>query len=165
MACRKVGHFFIMDVLDWIDKAKNFSQEDFLAAFAMEIIKDEKAVDIQREQWENDGKDYKGRIIGLYKAYTEKVSGGGKREGTPYTLRDSGDFWQNTFLNAVIKGADLEFTYNSTGIHKDELFDTIRIHGLISNPEDIFGLYDYYQNIFCKIIEPKFVNQLNKYYV
>lgn len=154
-----------MDVLDWIEKAKSFSPENFLNNFALDIIQDEKSVDLQREQWDQEGKDFKGRIIGLYSSYTEEITGGAKKEGTPWTLRNTGDFWQNTYLNAVIKGDDLEFIYNSSGINKDELFKTIQIYGLISNPEDIFGLYDYYQNIFCKIIEPKFVNQLEKHYV
>lgn len=153
-----------MDILEWIEKAEKFDSDKFLKDFALEIIEDEKVIDVQRQQWQNDGTDYKGRVIGFYKKSTEEMSGGLKKEGTPWTLQNTGDFWQNTFLNAVIKGKDLEFQYNSSGIHKEKLIVTIQKHGEISDPEDIFGLVKYFQEPFIELIEPKFVQQLEKYY-
>ena len=85
-----------------------------------------------------------------------------KKAGDPWNLNNTGDFWQNTFLNAVIKGKDLEFDFNSSGINKSELFATIKKHGEIKNPTDIFGLYNH--EPFIKLIEPKYVQQLKDYY-
>lgn len=152
-----------MDILDWIERAKNYDPDQFLSDFAMQIIEDEKAIDLQRQQW-GEGADYKGRIIGFYKPATEELSGGIKKAGTPWTLDNTGDFWEKTYLNAVIKGKDLEFEFNSSGINKSALFDTIKKHGEIDNPDDIFGLYETYQIPFIELIEPKFVQQLNNYY-
>ena len=87
-----------------------------------------------------------------------------KRAGDPWNLNNTGDFWQKTYLNAVIKGKDLEFEYDSNGINKKELFATIKKHGEIENPTDIFGLVETYQIPFIKLIQPKFINQLNEYY-
>lgn len=153
-----------MDVLDWIEKAKNYDSDQFLSDFAMQIIEDEKAIDIQREQWAIDGADVHGRTIGFYKKLTEELTGGRKKAGEPYDLKDTGDFWQKTYLNAVIKGKDLEFEFNSSGINKSALFATIKKHGEIDNPDDVFGLYESYQIPFIGLIEPKFVQQLNNYY-
>ena len=163
--------FRIMDVLDWIEKAQNFSSDEFLKDFAIDIIEDEKAIDIQREQWVKDGESYKGEIIGFYKKTTEIIweeSGGKKgykKAGEPWNLDWTSDLWHHTYLNAVIKGKDLEFEFDSNGINKAKLFETIKKHGSISNPEDIFGLFKTYQDPFIKLIEPKFVQQLNDYYV
>lgn len=153
-----------MDVLEWIEKAESFKVDDFLSDFAIDIIQDEKSIDVQRQQWEEDGTDYKGQVIGFYKKSTEELTGGTKREGSPWTLRNTGDFWGNTYLQAIIKGKDLEFQYNSTGVNKSALFATIKKHGEISNPDDIFGLTNYHQEPFIEIIEPKFVQLLKKYY-
>lgn len=153
-----------MDVLDWIEKAKNYDSDQFLSDFAMQIIEDEKAIDIQREQWAIDGADIHGHTIGFYKKLTEELTGGRKKAGEPYDLKDTGDFWQKTYLNAVIKGKDLEFEFNSSGINKSALFATIKKHGEIDNPDDVFGLFETYQIPFIGLIEPKFVQQLNNYY-
>ena len=150
-----------MDILDWIEKAKEFDSDENLNGFALSIIEDPKAIDLQREQWK-EGADYKGDIIGIYKKSTEELSMGLKKAGDPWNLNNTGDFWQNTFLNAVIKGKDLEFDFNSSGINKSELFATIKKHGEIKNPTDIFGLYNH--EPFIKLIEPKYVQQLKDYY-
>lgn len=153
-----------MDVLDWIKKANKFDSNKFLDGFGVEIIQDENVIDIQRQQWGDDGKDSKGSVIGFYKKKTEELSGGRKIAGTPWTLNNTGDFWSRTFLTAAINGKDLLFQFNSTGINKDKLFETIQFHGEITDPDTIFGLYDFYQKPFIKLIEPKFVEQLNNYY-
>lgn len=151
-----------MDVLDWIEKAKQYRTELLLSSFAEDIVQDEHAVDVQRAQWSQTGTSSKGETIGFYKKSTEEMTMGLKKEGEPYNLRNTGDLWEKTYLNAVIAGKDLEFEYNSSGIHKEELFNTIKKHGAITDPEDIFGLYE--DAPFVDILEPKFVKQLEDYY-
>ena len=87
-----------------------------------------------------------------------------KKAGDPWNLRNTGDFWQNTYLNAVIKGKDLDFIYDSSGINKGELFATIKKYGEGKDPDAIFGLDQTYQIPFISLIEPKFVKQLENYY-
>lgn len=153
-----------MDVLDWINKAKSFNSNKFLNGVSMIAIRDEDIIDLQRLQWNNTGTDYKGRVIGFYKKSTEEISGGRKIAGDRYNLKNTGDFWENTFLIAVIKGDDIEFLYNSSGINKDRLFETIQRHGEISNPDDIFGLSEIFKEKMIKYLESIFINQLEKYY-
>lgn len=153
-----------MDVLDWIEKANNFNSNEFLNDFSMVIINDENIIDLQRLQWDNEGTDYKGRVIGFYKESTEEITGGRKKAGDPYDLKNTGDFWENTFLVAIIKGDDIEFLYDSSGMNKDKLFETIQFHGEISNPDDIFGLFEPFQEKMIEFLEPIFINQLEKYY-
>lgn len=153
-----------MDVLDWIEKAKQFNSNELLNSFGLRVSSDESIVDIQREQWSNKGTDHKGQIIGIYSQSTEEMTNGLKKYGTPWNLRNTGDFWENLFLSTSIKGKELEFVYDSNGINKSKLFDTIKKHGLISNPTNIFGVENSYIERFIKKIEPKFVEQLNNYY-
>ena len=152
-----------MDILEWIQAAKKFNIKEMLNSFSFYIIDDEKITDLQRQQW-SEGRDSKGRIIGFYKKRTEEITNGKKIAGEPYNLLDSGDFWANAFIIVRINDKDLEFEFNSSGIHKDKLFQTIQFSGEISNPEDIFGLMEPSKEVFVKMIEPKFVEQLEKYY-
>lgn len=41
------------------------------------------------------GTDINGKVIGRYTVNTEIMSGGEKRAGTPYTLKDTGDFYNS----------------------------------------------------------------------
>lgn len=154
-----------MDVLDWIEKSKNFDSKDFLEGCSVVIINDENIIDLQRMQWNRDGVDYKGQIIGFYKKSTEEITGGRKKAGEPYDLKNTGDFWQNTFIMAIVKGDDIEFVYDSSGINKNKLFETIQKHGEISNPDDIFGLYEPFKVKMVEFLQTIFINQLNQYYV
>ena len=54
-----------MDVLDWIEKAKDYDTQKQLSEFAVSIIDDQNVIDVQRQQWENDGEDSNGEIIGI----------------------------------------------------------------------------------------------------
>ncbi|GAB0156228.1 hypothetical protein CHRYSEOSP005_14920 [Chryseobacterium sp. Alg-005] len=152
-----------MDVLEWIEKAKSFNSNSLLNKFTVRIITDEKIIDLQRQQW-RAGKDSKGRIIGYYKKSTEEISNGRKIQGDPYDLFDTGDFWQRTYLIGVIRGDNIDFEFNSAGQNKKSLFQTIQFHGEITNPEEIFGLMEFYKSKFIELIEPKFIKELEKYY-
>lgn len=154
-----------MDILDWIEKAKNFKTREFLNDFAFDIYEDEKSVEYQKEQWKA-GLSQKGEEIGYYKKSTEEITGGRKIYGELWDLKDSGDFYNKTYLSTLVqpRKKDVLFGYGSDGDNKRKLFKTIREYGLIVDPDDIFGLHDPYMEKFIKLIEPKFVQQLNNYY-
>lgn len=154
-----------MDVLEWIEKAESFNSVEFLNDFAFDIVEDKKSIESQKEQWK-DGLSKKGQEIGFYKKSTEEITGGRKKYGELWNLKDTGDFYQKTYLGTNIqpRKKDILFGFNSNGDHKRRLFKTIREYGLIVDPDDIFGLHDPYMEEFIKLIKPKFVQQLNNHY-
>ena len=50
---------------------------------------------IQQDQLFERGVDESGEIIGFYSAYTEMLTNGRKKEGEPYNLFDTGDFYRS----------------------------------------------------------------------
>jgi len=50
---------------------------------------------IQQDQLFEKGVDETGQIIGYYSAYTEMLTNGRKKEGEPYNLFDTGDFYRS----------------------------------------------------------------------
>lgn len=154
-----------MDILDWIEKAKNFNSVEFLNDFAYDIIEDEESVKIQKDQW-SQGLSVKGEEIGFYKKSTEEITNGRKKYGELYDLKDSGDLWNKTYLGTQVqpRKKDIIFGYGSDGENKRKLFKTIRLYGLITDPNDIFGLSNPFIEKLNKLIEPKYVQQLKDYY-
>ena len=57
------------------------------------------------------GEDGKGDVMGLYSFATEIISGGEKKEGDPFTLKDSGDFYNSMFLVVMSDSLQLEADY------------------------------------------------------
>lgn len=56
----------------------------------------EEIIDLNKiNQLFEKGLNADGEIIGLYSATTERLSGGEKRAGTPYTLKDTGQFYES----------------------------------------------------------------------
>lgn len=56
---------------------------------------------IQEDQLYRKGIDENGDIIGFYSRMTEILSRGRKREGTPFTLFDTGEFYRSMFVTAL----------------------------------------------------------------
>lgn len=51
-----------------------------------------------QERLRTKGTDSDNQIIGLYSLATEFISNGKKKQGTPYTLFDTGDFYASMFV-------------------------------------------------------------------
>lgn len=154
-----------MDVLEWIEKAEKFKTQEFLNDFAYDVFEDENVLEVQKRQWEK-GLSSKGDEIGFYKKSTEEITNGRKKYGELYDLKDTGDFWNKTYLSTQVqpRKKDVIFGFNSDGDKKRRLFKTIRDYGLITDPNDIFGLHKPHMQEFIEIIEPKFVQLLKEYY-
>ena len=58
----------------------------------------------------NQGIDTKGNVIGRYSIVTETVYNQNKKAGTPYTLKDTGEFYA-TFKIKVNSNADFVISY------------------------------------------------------
>jgi hypothetical protein len=59
----------------------------------------EAIINMITERLYDTGEDKLGDIIGLYEYETELASGGEKQEGDPYTLKDSGEFYESIFIS------------------------------------------------------------------
>lgn len=70
---------------------------------------------IQKDQLMNQGVDEDGDVIGLYSEWTEMINPE-KEAGTPYTLKDSGDFYRSMYIRV---GLDY-FEVDADPIKKDE---------------------------------------------
>lgn len=113
--------------------------------------------EIQTDQW-SEGKDKEGKIIGRYKEFTEKVSkeqpfpNKEKIAGKPYNLDWSGDLIRRTSVNTKRISGDVLIQIDSSSNSLLKLFDTIEKHGLISNPNTIFGYEPKKKDIVTRLI-------------
>ncbi len=57
---------------------------------------------IRYAQLKSKGINADGEIIGFYSYATELISGGEKQEGDPYTLDDTGEFYESMFIQVFI---------------------------------------------------------------
>ena len=66
---------------------------------------------IQEGQLIAEGVDSTGNVIGYYSAFTEILSGGRKREGDPYTLEDTGEFFRSMFVQVLADSIKINADY------------------------------------------------------
>lgn len=151
-------------LLEW--KVNNFTTKSFLNKIKKDL--DSKNLGLlQKEQWLR-GFNEEGKIIGRYKKQTEKFAKIPPRPktrkiaGKPYNLLWSGDFFQKTKFQIKVQEKDYKFVINSTSKNKTKLFNTIKKHGLISDPNSIFGLTDINEGKLIDEMETSFLNELNK---
>lgn len=83
---------------------------------------------IRWEQLYNEGVDEFGQIIGTYSRYTE-ILNPEKQEGTPYTLYDTGEFYNSLMIEVF----DDSIEINGDGLKVDEFGQTT----------DLFEEYGY----------------------
>lgn len=66
---------------------------------------------IQEKQLIESGIDSEGRVIGYYSALTEILSEGRKKQGDPYNLEDTGDFFMSMFVQVLAEGIIINADY------------------------------------------------------
>lgn len=66
---------------------------------------------IQDEQLIKSGVDSEGRVIGYYSALTEILSEGRKKQGDPYNLEDTGEFFMSMFVKVLADGIIINADY------------------------------------------------------
>lgn len=97
-----------------------------------------------------DSKDVKGKSIGFYSKATELITGGEKKAGDPFTLKDTGDFLEGIF--AKVRGRTIFF--DTTDSKKNEVLKNLLT-------DDIFGLQD---DDLKRAIDTRMLPFLLKYY-
>ena len=97
------------------------------------------------------GIDAKGNTIGLYSYWTERISEGRKQEGDPYTLFDTGAFYNS--LRIIISG--LSFIVEGNGQKdKENLF--------VKYGDDIVGLTNESLEKLAQELLPKYINYVRE---
>lgn len=121
------------------------------------IVHKHKLSDIQKKQWA-EGKDKSGQIIGTYKKATEDYAQEPPRPrkpkvfGKPYNLDWSGDMIRKTTVTPNKTNKTVIITIDSRGKNLTKLFETIKVHGFLSDPNTIFGYQPENLNEVTKMI-------------
>lgn len=87
---------------------------------------------IQQDQLFEKGVDETGRVIGTYSAYTEELTGGRKKEGEPYNLFDTGEFYKSM---VILLGKDF-FEVDADPIKENDNLFTKFGEGIIGLTEE-----------------------------
>ena len=99
----------------------------------------------------NQGIDTKGKVIGRYSIVTETVYNQNKKAGTPYTLKDTGEFYA-TFKIKVNSNADFVISANTIKGEDD----------LLNYSNDLLGLTKPSLNELIKEILPFVIRETRK---
>ena len=94
----------------------------------------------------NEGVNIKDEPIGFYSKATEQITGGRKKAGSPYTLKDTGDFYSTFGIKLNVEG-DVWIVADTI---KDE-------DNLLDIDKDILGLTVNSTNELIKKITPLFI--------
>jgi hypothetical protein len=82
---------------------------------------------IRQEQLFEEGIDEEGQIIGYYSRLTEELSGGSKKAGDPYTLKDTGQFYRSMVVKVLNDSIVIDANYTKM---EDQKWWKIGILGL-----------------------------------
>jgi len=127
----------MVDFFQFAENIKSYPTDKFLDDLAYKIESDKEVIDLQKQQWQS-GQDSDGDLLGLYTKTTEILSFGKKKAGT--------------ILNALERGNDLTFFFDSTGQNTPLLLDKLgpRIFGL--TPKNIDELVLISQNLAYELL-------------
>lgn len=117
-----------------LQKSKKLKTENIkrdLSKFIRSIEK--QIIDKNKEQIEIDSKDIHGKAIGYYSYATELITGGSKKQGDPFTGKDTGN-WFDGFYMQEVSGV---LSFGSTDPKTNDILSSE--HWL---SEDLFGLTD-----------------------
>jgi len=140
-----------MDFFAFAELLQNYSTSRFVYDLQTELERNNDAIQLQKDQWKI-GLDAHGVILGLYTKGTEAINPS-KVAGTPFTLFDTGDFYEQTHLFGNIKDNDLLFNFDSSGTNTGALIARLG--------ERIFGLQDKNIDQFTQIAQDLAIEILN----
>lgn len=117
----------------------------------------------RQQQQQSKGENSEGKIIGVYKQNRFRGVVKPKRKGKPYNLQHSGEMFRNMRLVVDDVGNDIRVDIRSKGKGYRNIFDTVRKHGLISNPKTIFGLQKENRDELTQKVRQNLYKKLRKY--
>jgi hypothetical protein len=129
-----------MNFFEFAETLKNYSTSRFIYDLQSSLEKNSDVIQLQKDQWKK-GLDAHGVILGLYSMGTEAINPN-KKAGTPFTLFDTGDFYEQTHVFGNVKDNDLLFNFDSSGTNTVALIARLgeRIFGLQENNKDQFTM-------------------------
>lgn len=111
---------------------------------------------IKQDQLFEKGVNENDKIIGLYSKMTERLSNGKKKEGTPYTLFDTGEFYES--INYLVGYKLINITADPIKIDEDgETTNLFEKYG-----EGIIGLTTSSKEKLAIEIQKRFIVELRK---
>lgn len=129
-----------------------------------EVMSNKRIVDLiiylnTEDQLREDGVDSDGNVIGTYSFATEFLSDGLKKVGEPFTLHDTGEFY-NSF-RVRVRGGRITITADPIKTNEQgrteniyEKFGNFRIEGLTDKNTEVVRKFclQYFQNYYRKIL-------------
>lgn len=91
---------------------------------------------IRESQLRSKGIDQNESIIGFYSRATEIISNGRKKQGTPFTLYDTGEFYRSMFIVVLKESITIDANYTKM---QDQDWWTIDILGLTEKNLDVYA--------------------------
>lgn len=107
---------------------------------------------IQQHQLMRSGIDSDGNVLGYYSWMTEAMSKGRKKEGQPYNLFDTGEFYKQMFVVALRDGLLID----SDGADKEDT-NLFTEYG-----NNIVGLTDENLGKLIDLLRPKYIEYTRK---
>lgn len=95
------------------------------------------------------GIDSNNDIIGFYSYFTELISGGVKKQGDPYNLKDTGYFYKSMFISVLKDSILIDADYQKM---KDQNWWSI----------DILGLTDKHLDFYAQRIKENYIKYARK---
>lgn len=147
-----------MDITTLKDRLISFDVRDNIKRIIYDL--EEEIIKLNTSQIEGKGQNIFGSVIGIYSKGTEAVTGGRKRAGEPYDLFETGKFIRSFEINYRDDVIYFYATDNKTSL----VLDTIDKHGLISDPESIFGLtIDNEKIVNFEMLLPELQERFNRH--
>lgn len=139
------------NVLDiWFDAMDNEIKE-----FVLDLI---------RFNQLSNGINSKGDIIGKYSAMTEQISGGRKQEGDPYTLFDTGAFYESLFIEVDLDDMIIDGNGFKSGLRRIKGRDiTVSINLFEEFGDEIIGLTEDSMQQFIDKLKIKMIEKCREY--
>lgn len=91
---------------------------------------------IRKDQLTNEGIDENEKIIGTYSFYTELLSNGKKKQGEPYNLKDTGQFYRSMLVKVLKDSIIIDADFQKM---EDQNWWSISILGLTEENLDIYA--------------------------
>lgn len=91
---------------------------------------------IRKKQLYDQGIDENKNIIGTYSPLTEQISGGRKKAGSPYTLLDTGEFFNSMYVKVLQDSIYIDADYQKM---EDQNWWSVSILGLTEENLDKYA--------------------------
>jgi len=141
----------MISIFDYNRKVKSQTNA-LISSFKDFLLNSEELVIFLQQQQLNEGENKKGKIIGVYSAFTEIITNGRKKAGEPYNFQDTGAFFEGMFIK-IQTSPEFAIIIDSSDSKTKELEEEY---------PSLLGLNKENTNVLSKQITDLFVRFVNK---